>query len=190
MGMPINRRIFLGTGMTGTALVSRLFHAQTAHDVGDRPQLLWDDHLVDRKEGVRLSITPARADHLRLVSPDLPTDQDGVWAWVTVGDETRAWAIQTKSAGSATPSRKTASTGAPPAGSLRFRATGRTTLSSPSSMKAAAWTRPPDRANGTSASLGNGTGSAVGHRMTGEDPGIGPHWERRHRTASIGPPVL
>ena len=87
MGLLMNRRVFLGTGMAGTALGSQVSLAETALDAGDRPQLLWDDHLVDRKEGVRLRVTPARADHVRVVSPDVPTDQDGVWAWVTVGDE-------------------------------------------------------------------------------------------------------
>ena len=87
MGLRVNRRVFLGTGIAGTALGSQVSLAPTALDVGDRTQLLWDDHLVDRKRGVRLSVTPARADHVRVVSPDVPTDQDGVWAWVTVGDE-------------------------------------------------------------------------------------------------------
>ena len=87
MGSRMNRRIFLGTGIAGTTLASQFSHAESALDVGDRTQLLWDDHLVERKQGVRLKVTPARADHTRVVSPDLPTDQDGVWAWVTVGDE-------------------------------------------------------------------------------------------------------
>ena len=87
MGFRVNRRVFLGTGMAGAALGSQVSDAATAIDVGERAQLLWDDHLVERKEGVGLSVTPARADHVRVVSPDIPTDQDGVWAWVTVGDE-------------------------------------------------------------------------------------------------------
>ena len=87
MGLLMNRRVFLGTGMAGTALGSHVSLAETALDVGNRTQLLLDDHFVDRKEGVRLRVTPARADHVRVVSPDVPTDRDGVWAWVTVGDE-------------------------------------------------------------------------------------------------------
>ena len=86
MGLQVNRRVFLGAGFAG-ALVARTAHSETALDVGDRAQLLLDDYFVERKEGVRLRVTPARADHVRVVSPDIPTDQDGVWAWVTVGDE-------------------------------------------------------------------------------------------------------
>ena len=87
MGFKMNRRAFLGTGVASPVAISRLSRHQPALDVGNRPQLLLDDHLVAQKQGVRLRVAPARADHLRLVSPDSPVDQDGVWAWVTVADE-------------------------------------------------------------------------------------------------------
>ncbi len=87
MGFEMNRRAFLGTGVASPVAISRLSRHQPALDVGNRPQLLLDDHLVAEKQGVRLRVAPARADHLRLVSPDSPVDQHGVWAWVTVADE-------------------------------------------------------------------------------------------------------
>ncbi len=94
MGFEINRRVFLGTGMASPVAVSRLSQQQVALDVGSRAQLLLDDHLVEQKQGVRLRVAPARADHVRVVSPDSPVDLDGVWAWVTVADESgrvRMW---------------------------------------------------------------------------------------------------
>ncbi len=94
MGLEINRRVFLSTGAAGPLALTRLSPQQPSLDVGNRAQLLLDDHLVERKRGLRLRVTPARADHIRLVSPDSPADRNGVWAWVSVaqeGERVRMW---------------------------------------------------------------------------------------------------
>ena len=58
MGFEMNRRVFLRAGMAGPVAVSRLSPQQSALDVGNRAQLLLDDHLVEQKQGVRLRVAP------------------------------------------------------------------------------------------------------------------------------------
>ena len=56
-------------------------------NVGDRVQLLLDDHFVAEKTGVALQVTPAYADHRRLIAPDSPGDGNGAFSPLGVVEE-------------------------------------------------------------------------------------------------------
>jgi hypothetical protein len=63
-------------------------------DVGSRMELLLDDWLVAEAGGSSLEVTPAAADHRRLIAPDAPGDAHGVWPWSSVleeGGRLRLW---------------------------------------------------------------------------------------------------
>ena len=168
MGLEINRRVFLSTGAAGPLALTRLSPQQPPLDVGNRAQLLLDDHLVERKRGIRLRVTPARADHIRLVSPDSPADRNGVWAWVSVAQEggrVRMWYNGCALGDPREVSRlcyAESDDGAhwdkPACGVTSFQGSKKNNIahSSPSRMReACSWTRRRLRENATSASSGN-----------------------------------